>query len=85
MAEGKAISTFNDVFLVFILVSAAHASRALSISSAHFRSLALTIAESNRTLKLFSGGYSDCADNQDGRDTSKYEGTGKEERGRRGA
>ena len=69
MAEGKAISTFNDVFFIFILVSAAPASRALSINSAHFISLALTIAESNRTtLKLFSGGYSDRADTQDGRD-----------------
>jgi hypothetical protein len=35
------------------------------------------IAESNRTLKFFSGGYSDRADNQDGRGTRKYEGAGK--------
>jgi hypothetical protein len=77
----------NDPFplFVFILVSAAPASRTLSISSANFRSLSLSIAGSNRTLKFLPDGYSDRAGGQGGRGGREYTGTGEEDLGGRGA
>ncbi len=75
--------TLNNVSFppfAFILVSAAPASRTLSISSANFRSLSLSIAGSNRTLKFLSDGYADRGGGQDGSGGREYEGAGEEER-----
>jgi hypothetical protein len=51
---------------VLILVPAAPASLTLSMSSANFKSLSLSRAESNRTLKFLSDEYSDRAAGQGG-------------------
>ena len=86
----RRLSTYNlpihsqHCLLRLIWVSAAPASRALSIGSVNFISLASSIAESNRTLKFFSGGYSDRAGGQGSRGGSEYKGTGKVECGHGG-
>ena len=77
-------SPSNNISFYFILVSAAPASRTLSTSNMNFRSQSLSIAESNKTLELFSGGYSDTlVDKMIGAEVNTR-GTRKEERGRGG-
>ena len=52
---------------VLILVPAMPASLTLSMSSPNFKSLSLSIAESKRTLKFLSAGYSDRAGGHGGK------------------
>ena len=77
-------SNLNNVSFppsVLILVPAALASLTLPISSANFESLSLSTAESNKTLKFLSDGYSNRAGGQGGNGGREYIGAGDEERG----
>ena len=74
------LSKVSFPLFVFILLPAL-ASRTLSMSSANFRSLSLSMAESNRTLKFLSDVYSDRTSGQDGSGGREYVGAGEEGRG----